>query len=161
MGTDKSTVELAGRPMISWVIDALAPAVDRLIVSGRDWPGFNRIDDPPGLVGPLAGLVSGLELGDDIVLVAADQPWLRPETALALASARGTVVPMDAGIAQVTCARYAVDIAIDPGAGALHHLVERTVGREVWSTWGEDGRSWFSVDTRADLETGQQRYGSP
>ena len=30
-----------------------------------------------------------------------------------------------------------------------------------WQAWGEDGRSWFSVDAPQDLTVGTERFGLP
>ena len=65
MGQDKAEVMVAGRPMISWVVAALAAVADRVFVAGRagGWDGHPGLPDPTGLAGPLAGLAAGLRLG--------------------------------------------------------------------------------------------------
>ena len=35
------------------------------------------------------------------------------------------------------------------------------VSHDTWTDWGEDGRSWFSVDERQDIARGLERYGPP
>ena len=35
------------------------------------------------------------------------------------------------------------------------------VDASEWGSWDEDGRSWFSVDTPADLRQGRKLFGSP
>lgn len=60
-GMDKALVPIGGKPMIQAAIDALLPQVDWVVVCGRDWPGSVMIeDDPPGGLGPLAGLNAAL-----------------------------------------------------------------------------------------------------
>ena len=37
----------------------------------------------------------------------------------------------------------------------------RDIAPPQWREWGEDGRSWFSVDTPQALAEGLLRYGAP
>ncbi len=87
---DKGLIELAGRPMIEHVIQALSPQVDRLLISAnRNLPryrqyGYPVVRDPvPDFPGPLAGLAAGLATAEhDLVLtVPCDGPWLPPDLA--------------------------------------------------------------------------------
>ncbi len=177
MGTDKAEVEIAGATMAARVIGA-ARAVGTVVVVGRieslaDAPA---IPDPPGETrGPLAGLVAALEVaeGRPVVLVAVDQPWVRPATLQALIDEQeGTaaVVPRDGGVRQTTCAAYppgllgAARSALEDGV-SIQRLLDREGCREIdpalWRTWGEDGRSWFSVDDRESLHAGLARFGPP
>jgi molybdenum cofactor guanylyltransferase len=56
-GGDKAAVLLNGRALIDHVADALAPQVDALVVSGREWPGLKAVADRPAPdLGPLGGL---------------------------------------------------------------------------------------------------------
>ena len=168
MGQDKAEVVVADRPMISWVIGALESVVDRVIVSGRTgaWNGHSGLADPEGMAGPLAGLAAGLQLGEPVLLVAVDQPWLRSATLTKLASIGETVVPVHDEFRQVTCAvYYPVMLESVYQAGSLQGLMDLAppleVTEPVWRSWGEDGRSWFSVDRVEDLATGLERYGLP
>ena len=51
------------------------------------------------------------------------------------------------------------------GGGSIQSLLDlasfRPVTTAEWTAWGEDGRSWFSVDTREALAAGLDAYGSP
>jgi hypothetical protein len=80
------------------------------------------------------------------------------------------VVPIDGGIPQVTCAFYPASWAEPaaalleagrPAQALLDDLPRRLVEQPEWSAWGEDGRSWFSVDTPAALTEGLSRFGAP
>lgn len=165
MGRDKALVEIAGTPMIEWVSSALGVVSDRVVVAGRSegWAGHHGLVDPPGLGGPLAGILAALGLGEDILVVAVDQPWVRTETLRVLAGMEGTVVPMDGGVRQVTCARYSVGITV--AARSIQDLLDqvpyRGIEEQEWRTWGEDGRSWFSADDETALAEGLRRFGLP
>jgi molybdopterin-guanine dinucleotide biosynthesis protein A len=177
MGTDKSAMEVAGRPMIEWVASALAPACERVVVAGGSpRAGFEVIEDPvTDRRGPLSGLVAALEAVTDrrVILVATDQPWLRSATVEALAS-RATDLPSVVvdhdGARQPTLAVYppsVLPVALDEllGLGSIQSMLDRTafepLGEDVWSGWGEDGRSWFSADSPDRLEVGLRRFGPP
>jgi molybdopterin-guanine dinucleotide biosynthesis protein A len=160
--------------MAAWVIDAMSGAVDQIVVAGRaELLGERGIADPSGLRrGPLAGLAVALAEGRPALVVAVDQPWLRPVTAqcLARSDADEAVVPVEGGVRQTTCAFYppglsplaASELA---GGGSIQSLLDmsgfRPVLEEEWRSWGEDGRSWFSVDEPADIEEGLKRFGPP
>lgn len=74
-GVDKGLVQIGGRPMITWVIDALRPQVaDVLINANRNRDRYGEfgcevVDDGDSeFRGPLAGMVSGMRT--------ARTPWL-------------------------------------------------------------------------------------
>lgn len=67
-GGDKCMVELAGRPLLSWIIERTRPQVSRLILNANGDParfspfGLPVISDTvPDFAGPLAGILSALE----------------------------------------------------------------------------------------------------
>ncbi|HKX75709.1 MAG TPA: NTP transferase domain-containing protein, partial [Acidimicrobiia bacterium] len=74
MGRDKALVEVGGKPMIAWVVGALEEAGLEVVVAGKPqgWEGRRGLTDPPGLVGPLAGLMAALGEGHDLVAVGVD-----------------------------------------------------------------------------------------
>ncbi|WP_322818205.1 molybdenum cofactor guanylyltransferase [Tepidiforma sp.] len=67
-GGDKASAPLRGRPLLQWVVDAVAPAVERIVIvhaPGQRLPDLRAPvpltpvpDETPGL-GPLAGLATG------------------------------------------------------------------------------------------------------
>jgi molybdopterin-guanine dinucleotide biosynthesis protein A len=60
-GSDKALALFAGKPLIEHVIAALTPQVADLVICGRDYPGFARVDDlPVAGLGPLGGLCGAL-----------------------------------------------------------------------------------------------------
>lgn len=84
-GVDKGLKLLRGRPMVTWVIERLAPQVDEILVNANQNAaayaafGYRVIaDDITGFAGPLAGLQRGLaEAQHDLVAtVPCDSPFL-------------------------------------------------------------------------------------
>jgi len=177
MGTDKAFVEIDGRTMAELVTAVLGVVCDEVLVAGRSDPptSVEVIPDPPSMPrGPLAGLVAGIRrAGEGVVFLAAvDQPWLRSETVTRLLDMVEDlpVVPVVEGTRQTTCAVYPVSTGTAASeelaaGGSLQSLLDRAAFRPVveseWKSWGEDGRSWFSVDTIEDLNEGLKRYGLP
>lgn len=175
MGADKAVVPLAGRPMAEWVAGALSTVCEEVIVAGRaeGLAGLRGVEDPAErFSGPLAGLVAALGAARPglCVVVGVDQPWVRADTLRRLADRAGEIptLPVDVGVRQATCAVYPtglLEVASDElaGGGSLQSLLDRSAFDPVteWRSWGEDGRSWYSVDTLVDLEAGLIRFGSP
>ena len=69
-----------------------------------------------------------------------------------------------------TCAIYPDSwaeraIAEDAADGSIQSLLDDLLHRPIeeseWRAWGEDGRSWFSVDTEEALQEGIERFGPP
>lgn len=70
-GVDKGLAELDGRPMVTHVVDRLAPQVGRIIINAnrnlavyRAWSNTVVKDRIGEYDGPLAGVASGLEAAD-------------------------------------------------------------------------------------------------
>ncbi len=84
-GRDKGLIELAGRPMIEYVIQAVAPQVDTVLINANrsldNYANYNlRVirDATDEYAGPLAGICAGIEAADtDLILsVPCDGPWV-------------------------------------------------------------------------------------
>lgn len=95
-GADKGLVELAGRPMIEHVLDALRPQVGAVMINANRNPdryaayGHPVIaDELSGFLGPLAGVASALpRLSSEFLLtVPCDAPLLSPDLARRLVEA--------------------------------------------------------------------------
>lgn len=172
MGTDKALFELHGRPMVEWVADAMA-GFDRVVAVGRRG-GLAGLECVPDLhlkaAGPLSGLQTALTVfRSPLVLVAVDQPLVRAETLARLAERAAeneTAICVD-GRPQVTCAAYAMTCLDEANrqlrtGGSIQHMLKSVawnrIERQVWSSWGEDGRSWFSMDTPDALIAAEQRF---
>lgn len=178
MGRDKALVEIAGRPMVEWVAESVGSIVSKVVVLGRSGTlaGLRCVpDDHPARRGPLAGLATALRIaaGEPTVVIAVDQPWVRPATLRNLLEQTGplhAVVPIAERARQVTCAVYpeswAERAAAEEAAGGsiqslLDDMLIIPIEAPEWQTWGEDGRSWFSVDSEAAIEEGLARFGVP
>ena len=174
MGRDKSDVPIDGVAMIDRVAAALQPVSGRVVLLGPDRDGFECWPDSVHAQGPLAGVATALSRMEatHLLVVAVDHAFVRPDTLRHLVSlADGLpVVPVDeSGVRQVTCAVYPVtiaDVAADEAAagGTIQTLLDRVsftaVAAHEWQEWGEDGRSWFSVDSDNDIKTGLGRFGA-
>ena len=171
MGRDKALASLDGRPLVAWVASALADAGLDAVLAGPPRQGVDipAIPDAPG-GGPVAGLVGAFQAhpGASLFVVGVDQPLLRAGTVRAIAALAGDVVaPLHAGIPQVTCALYrprAEAVArrvLTTGRASLRAVATACaptlVEEAVWRQWGEDGRSWESIDTPRELRALQRR----
>ena len=85
-GNDKGLIELSGRPMVSWVAEAVKPIADEVIINAnRNADSYSQFDlkvvgDVVGeFPGPLAGLLTGCEhLSTDWVLMCpCDSPFIQ------------------------------------------------------------------------------------
>jgi molybdopterin-guanine dinucleotide biosynthesis protein A len=177
MGTDKALLELGGASFVSWVVSAMKESCEDIVISGRPdgWLGMKgTLDESTDRRGPLAGLatVARSHAGQRLLVVGVDQPWVRAETLRRLAEMGDglAVVPVDDGVRQTLCALYPAGLAdlIDEelaAGGSIQSLLDRIAFEPVtdsqWRTWGEDGRSWYSVDTPEALEQGLTRYSIP
>ena len=87
-GVDKGLVELAGRPMIEHVLDALGPQVGSLVINAnRNLERYSAYGHPvindtlQGYMGPLAGVLSAMQrlATGVLVTVPCDAPLLAPD----------------------------------------------------------------------------------
>ena len=175
MGADKALVELDGVPLASHVAGTLRSFLTTVVIVGRESP-IGDLDVLPdrssGISGPLRGLATALASvkATSVFLVAVDQPFMSPDTLkrlAGLASPDRAVVPVADGYRQVTTALYPTSWAREAEQEAdlqgsiqtlLDRMPHRTVGPDEWQSWGEDGRSWFSVDTPQALAEGIALY---
>ena len=172
MGSDKAEVVVEGQTMLQRVFSTLQELLPRVVVLGAERERFECWPDVVPAQGPLAGIVTALSRMDDdrVLIVAVDQPFARGQTLQRLSEleSRIPVVPVDwDGVRQVTCALYPKAIAEAAmeeaeADGSIQSLLDRVsfqaVTPETWALWGEDGRSWFSVDTPGALEEGIRRF---
>jgi molybdenum cofactor guanylyltransferase len=172
MGADKADVDVGGLTMLQRVSRAIQEVLPEVVLLGEDRTGFVCWPDQVDAAGPLAGITTALlrSAHPRVLIVAVDNAFVRSDTLAGLLSVASKlpVVPVDRyGVRQVTCAVYPASIATVAaeeagGGGSIQTLIDRVsfepVTPEVWGSWGEDGRSWFSLDTTETLEEGLRRY---
>jgi molybdopterin-guanine dinucleotide biosynthesis protein A len=114
-GADKGLVEYQGRPLIEWVLDALAPQVEEIVISANRnlerYAAYGRRvlpDSLPDFPGPLAGVLAALQAvdADWLLVVPCDTPHLPADLALRLL-----------GAAQLE----SVPLAVAEDDGRVHH----------------------------------------
>ena len=96
-GRDKGLIQVSGRPMISHVLDALAPQVEQVVISANrnldEYRAFGLpvvTDASRDFLGPLAGIASGLAAArtEWVAIVPCDSPLLAADCVDRLALAR-------------------------------------------------------------------------
>ena len=172
MGRDKADVLVGDLTMLEMVAAAMRPVSDRIVLLGPDREGWETWPDSIHANGPLAGITTALIRSDSdhILVVAVDHPFVRGETLAKLLQGAGDipVVPVDDhGVPQVTCAVYPKaisQVAVEEAelGGSIQSLLDRVsfeaIAPDVWKSWGDDGRSWFSVDSPQALTEALDRY---
>lgn len=102
-GRDKGLLSLHGRPLAAWAASRLRPQAHALLVSANRNAavyaalGAPVLADPPGLAGPLAGVLAGLEAAATpwLLCAPADAPCLPPDLGPRLhRAAAGEGVPL-------------------------------------------------------------------
>jgi molybdopterin-guanine dinucleotide biosynthesis protein A len=177
MGTPKALALLAGEPLWQHVARALTPLVDVLLFLGQI-EGFlppapaRVIRDNPSGIGPLGGMVAGLEQSGHRhhLLVAVDYPLVRPallsailanaDLAKAVCGAVGGMVEALIGYYHVDCAP-AIRQMLAEGETRTHQLLQRVDGLvladdEIAKI---DPAKWshFNVNTPSDLREAERR----
>lgn len=182
-GGDKGLLLLGDRPILAHVIAQLRPGVDALALSANGPPerfaafGLPVLSDGPfGAVGPLAGLLSGLEWGagqgfEAIVTAAADTPAFPADLVPVLraaAATRGRPVAIagspgpDGPRAHPTFGFWSVTL-LAPLRGALA-AGERRIGRFAEAMGQatavfDEADAFFNINTPADLARARARFG--
>ena len=167
-GADKPMVDVAGTPMLSLVLDAVAGATVRVVVGPeRDITGVTWCQESPPGGGPVAAVAAALpHVGADaVVVLAADLPWIGPaieplRTALHQSGADVAMLSSDGRLNYLAGAwrRSALVAAVhglgDAAGASMRRLVADTRIVEVPDAghWGED------CDTWTDLAHARQRH---
>jgi molybdopterin-guanine dinucleotide biosynthesis protein A len=167
LGGAKATAELAGRPLISYPLGALAAAGIEAFVVAK--PGIDAGDasvplvlEPTEPTHPLVGIVAALRhAGRPLVVLGCDFPFAPPALLRALADApEPLVVPAPAGAAQPLMARWSPELlpqlegALDreePLRRTVAALGPRLLDDAELGPFGDPARAFFNVNTQADL----------
>ena len=170
-GVEKPLIEVAGRPLLAWVLERLRKQVGTVVLSGANDPAYARFgcemvpDRAPG-EGPLSGFATAVEAAttDWIFTCPGDSPYLAENLIELLAQdARrvGVAVPHDGKRRQNLFLLMRRDRAeslvgfFDQGGRAAHRwLDENGIGATDLSAIAE---SFFNVNTPDDLEAWRQR----
>jgi molybdenum cofactor guanylyltransferase len=171
MGQDKAALlhPQDGHPLAQRLAARLLRATTLAVEVGPGRTDLSRVvEDPPG-IGPLAAVAAG-QLGLEsfgwsgpVLVVATDLPRLTTRLLVWLADhpSHRSVVPVDKGVPQPLCARYApTDMAmatslVAGGARAMRDLLASIdavyVGPELWAPAAGDPDALLDMDTPADL----------
>ncbi len=164
LGGAKATLDLAGRPLLAWPLEAMRAVLEEVVVVAKASTPLPALDvetwrEPDEPLHPRAGLVHALERADGraILACAGDLPLVTPALVQRLAEADGggapAVVPRAAGRLQPLLARYepaALDLlAAAPPTEALTATVAALHPRVLEI---EDEGAFANVNTPADLE---------
>ena len=172
MGRPKATVELAGRPLISYPIEAArAVGLEPWVIakSGSELPALDCrvLAEPDQPSHPLCGIVTALHATApwSILAVAADMPFVEDKLMAWLASQLGTTAVEAGGRLQPLLARYdaadvdVLDEALARGVSAreaVHGLDPKIVGEEDLGRFGEPRILTFNVNTPDDLREAER-----
>jgi molybdenum cofactor guanylyltransferase len=169
MGTAKSMVEVAGRPMVSRVVSTVGSAgLEPVVVAKPDTP-LPRLDcrvltEPPEPRHPLTGLLAALHTsaGRGVVAIACDMPLVPAKllTWLAQLEADAAVCEVE-GRLQPLLGRYAPTVADRLAAGlgdgasmteAVTALDPYIVGEDKIGRFGDPRSIVFNVNEPRDVE---------
>jgi molybdopterin-guanine dinucleotide biosynthesis protein A len=181
LGGAKPTADLAGRPLISYALDALAAAgLEPFVVAKRNSdlsgchlsryarqatagaPSVEVVVEPEEPTHPLAGIVAALRhAGRPIVVLGCDFPFVPPALLRFLAEApERLVVPAPGGDTQPLVARWTPALLSDLEAAlAREESLRRTVAAleprllaaADLAHFGDPDRVFFNVNTPEDL----------
>lgn len=174
MGKDKAGIELSEQTLLSRVVETVSLVCPEVIIAGGEkgladglGPDVRWVPDPPGSVGPLAGVTAGLQAArhDACLIVACDMPFLNPALLSHLVDRLGTfdaVVPISQGVSQYLHAAYSRSAATTAqallrlDARSMHEVIVRLqvlyLSEEHCSRIDPAGLSCFNMNTPADLD---------
>jgi molybdopterin-guanine dinucleotide biosynthesis protein A len=173
MGFDKGLAEIQGKKMITWVIQALEPICnDLIIISNTDIYqnlGIAIYQDTYKEIGPLGGIYSGLSYTstNDNLVVACDMPFVTSALfnhLLQIAPGYDIVMPVVQGQWQPLCAYYNKQIKEN-----LEELIKQktwkmqeVIGHFHYKEWiaeqtGFNASMFANINTRKELEQVQNK----
>ncbi len=176
MGQDKANLLLGEHTLLQSAVATLQPLFAEVIVSvrqPRDEIDLPQVCDDPLHIGPLAGLVAGLERANTpwIFALACDMPFITSAVIEYLAQQRAdcqAVVPMVSGYPQPLAAFYAAsclpvarDCLNGSGKHSLRELLERLqvcyVNEAELLKADPTLASFFDLDTPHDVATAKNK----
>lgn len=180
MGHPKALVELAGVPLWKRAVASLVPFVKEVIllgdVTGFDPPtSFRQMADDPAGIGPLGGLVVGLERSgySHYLLMAVDYPLVPAEFLQALCDRAGTfdaVCGSNDGIVEPLIAYYHASCApvirqmLQENDTRTHRLIGRVknlvIPESEMLKIDPAKTAYFNVNTPSDLLEAEARLKS-
>jgi molybdopterin-guanine dinucleotide biosynthesis protein A len=168
LGGAKPTADLAGRPLISYPLAALAEAgLESVVVAKPDTDlpplDVDALTEPAEPVHPLAGIVAALRrTGRPIVVIGCDFPFVPAALLRALADApEPLVVPAPGDAPQPLVAGWApallpaLEDALareEPLRRTVAALSPRLLEDAELAAFGDPARVFFNVNTPADLD---------
>ncbi|MEM8858150.1 MAG: molybdenum cofactor guanylyltransferase [Chloroflexota bacterium] len=179
MGRDKGLVELAGRPMIDWVIDQVVDMADDVLITTNNIHeyvqfGLRMASDPEPGAGALPGLRTALSsaMGPFALVIACDMPFvnrglLEYQVEKAFETQADVVVPVWDGRMQTMHAVYrrenclnAVDSALAAGKAKMTSFYDDlnvlTIGVDEVSRFSPTGKSFKNINTPEELEEAER-----
>lgn len=180
-GGDKALIPVAGRPVLSWLLQDLMPQVDSVIMvangDAQRFAGFPVTvvgDDPDLPSGPLAGIVTALRLArqqdfSDICVVPGDTPRVPPDLVNRLRAARG---PRMVSVAHRLGSAYPVVALWRASAADRAESLLKQGTQAVWRVQADLGSATTSfddspepalrdIDSQADLAALETFFTSP
>lgn len=172
MGRPKATLELAGRPLISYVMDSVGAAgLEPIVMAkrGSELPDLECrvVREEEQRSHPAAGIVAALEAaGGPVVVVACDMPFVPAQLLSVLAQVAARVaVPMVDGRLQPLLARYEPGVApeleraVDRGEPlreAIQALDPLVLGPDELAGFADPSLIAFNLNDRDDLATAER-----
>ena len=179
MGQDKGLINLAGRPMVDYVIDQVSDLADDLLITTNNIYEYVQFDlrmapDAEPGAGALPGLKTALSkaMGEYVLVVACDMPFLnssllKHQVEKAFATGADVVVPEWEGRTQTMHAVYkresclaAVEQALADGKARMTSFYDglqviKIEETEV-ATFSPTGNSFKNVNTPEELAAAEK-----
>ncbi len=180
MGQCKAQLPLGGRTFVEHVVEVASSVADEIVILGDldlnipSLSGIARLSDPPGCVGPLAGLTSLLEHAGSrwSLLLPCDMPMLTVEVLERLIPARDDHVDAVAFRRldrecefHACCAAYhpralaAVRAELSTGVGKIQNVL-RAVRCMALVPTAEEEELLINVNTPEDLASLEMRFAT-
>jgi len=170
-GKNKALTPLGGKPAIQYVLDQASGLGDEVFITAFAEEayaslGIRTVPDPEPHAGALAGLQASLEAAanDTVLVLACDMPFVRRpllEHLLSLANRADVIVPHRGGEFEPFPAVYsraclpAIRSALASGNRRMISFFPNVrvlkVDEEVLGRLDPDGRTFFNINTPADL----------